>query len=251
MSIHDKIRDAKLTLLDMHYAAKVGHVGGNMSCIDILMTLFHEVMGDFDEFVLSKGHSAGALYVTLASKGLIPAEELATFHKDGTRLPGHPAPRTFVPFATGSLGHGLSLAAGMALAKKLAGAPGRVYCVLSDGECSEGSTLEGFNFAQQHNLPLTAIIDYNGWQGFKSVQEHELPWFALNYDDVYGELITVDGHDPVEIKARCSSALGFDWFVAKTVKGHGIPGFEDTLESHYKPLTETQYEAARGVICQT
>ena len=248
MSIHEKIREAKLALLDMHFAAEVGHIGGNMSCIDILMTLHHEVMGPDDLFVLSKGHSAGALYVTLASKGLIPAEELATFHKDGTRLPGHPAPHTFVPFATGSLGHGLSLAAGMALAKKITGAPGRVYCVLSDGELQCGSTYEALQFAATQQLPLTAIVDVNGLQGFGQTS-HIMDGYPEEVWHAVARAYTINGHDPQAIITTCGRHWGgFLPIQAFTHKGHDIPGLTDTMESHYTPLTEAQYEAAREAL---
>lgn len=248
MSIHDKIKDAKLALLDMHYNAHVGHVGGNLSCIDILMTLFHEVMGPDDQFILSKGHSAGALYVTLASKGLIDPEELSTFHKDGTRLPGHPAPHTFVPFATGSLGHGLSLAAGLALAKTLRGDPGRVFCVLSDGELQEGSTYEALQFAKSHDLPVTAIIDANGFQGFGTT-EKIMGRFPEGVWRESAHCWSIGGHDPTSLIAVCQNHRGgFLPILCYTRKGHGVPGFEDTLASHYTPLTQEQYDAAKVAL---
>src|SRR5258708_23080629 len=127
---------SKLRLLQMHFESKVGHIGGNLSCFDVLMALYHNVLGPFDKFVLSKGHSAGSLYVTLWSLGLLSDDDLKTFHKDGTRLSGHP-PVPSIPeisFATGSLGHGLSLSAGLALAKKLKREEGRIFCLTSDGE---------------------------------------------------------------------------------------------------------------------
>jgi transketolase len=109
---------SKLRLLQMHYEAGTGHIGGNLSCLDILMALYHNVFGPLDKFVLSKGHAAGSLYVTLWSLGLLSDDDLKTFHKDGTRLSGHPPVRGIpeIPFATGSLGHGLCLAAGLAFA---------------------------------------------------------------------------------------------------------------------------------------
>src|SRR6266481_110901 len=105
----------------MHFCNRVGHLGGNLSGLDAMMLLYHELMGKHDRFILSKGHSAGAYYITLWSLGLITETELTTFHQDGTRLSGHP-PAQSIPqilFSTGSLGHGLSLAAGLALAAKL------------------------------------------------------------------------------------------------------------------------------------
>lgn len=123
------IQQAKLRLLEMHYQSKVGHIGGNLSALDILISLYHFRLGPDDRFVLAKGHAAGALYVTLWTRGILSDDDLRRFHGEGTRLSGHP-PLQGIPeivFATGSLGHGLSLAAGMALGKKLRGESGRVF----------------------------------------------------------------------------------------------------------------------------
>ena len=131
-SLNQKLRQAKLRLLKMHYEAKVGHIGGNLSCLDSLMTLFHTFSNP--QVVLSKGHAAGALYVTLWSCGILSEDELKTFHSNGTRLAGLPAPGFIpeIPFATGSLGHGLSLATGIALGKKLQNQNSPTFCVTSD-----------------------------------------------------------------------------------------------------------------------
>ena len=123
----DELRGrARLRLLRMHYESGVGHIGGNLSCLDLMLVLHHEILGHADQFVLSKGHSAGAYYVTLWSLGRLDEDDLRQFHKDGTRLSGHPPTSGIeeILFATGSLGHGLSLAAGLALAKQLKGEPG-------------------------------------------------------------------------------------------------------------------------------
>jgi transketolase len=265
----DRIRAAKLLLLRMHYQSGVGHIGGNLSSLDILMSLFHVVMTPEDRFVLSKGHSAGALYVALATAGRIPEDELATFHKNGTRLSGHPPPNTFadIVFATGSLGHGMPLANGLALAKVLRNQPGRVYCLMSDGECQEGSSWEGLIFAAHRDLPITAIIDANGLQGFGTTKdiasmdglEEKLSGFGI-------KTCVVDGHSPTDIIAACaadpttSNALsdspfplgegvrgrgfGFRVIVAQTRKGAGVSFMENKMEWHYLPLTEALYADA-------
>jgi transketolase len=118
----------------MHYESRVGHIGGNLSCLDLLLTLHHDVLGPEDQFVLSKGHSAGAYSVTLWTLGRLGDDDLRQFHGEGTRLSGHPPAARIeeILFATGSLGHGLSLAAGLALAKRLKGEPGRVYRKLAE-----------------------------------------------------------------------------------------------------------------------
>jgi hypothetical protein len=121
---------AKRQLVEMHYRARTGHLGGNLSAIDAMMMVHHELMGPEDRFVLSKGHAAGAYYVTLWSLRIISEAELYTFHADGTGLAGHP-PAWAIPeihFATGSLGHGLSLAAGFALAARFTGLERRAFC---------------------------------------------------------------------------------------------------------------------------
>src|SRR5712692_10529835 len=129
-------RRSRLRLLRMHYESGVGHIGGNLSAFDLLLTLYHYVLRPEDRFVLSKGHAAGALYVTLWSLGRLSDDDLKQFHRDNTLCAGHPPAHGIddIPFATGSLGHGLSLAAGLALAKRLRGESGRVYCLTSDGE---------------------------------------------------------------------------------------------------------------------
>ena len=147
-------RAARLRLLRMHYESGVGHIGGNLSCLDLMLVLHQEVIGPDDQFVLSKGHAAGAYYVTLWSLGRLADDDLAPFHKDGTRLSGHPPAAGIddILFATGSLGHGLALASGLALAKRLRGEPGRVFCLTSDGEWNEGSCWEALIFARHQRL---------------------------------------------------------------------------------------------------
>lgn len=253
--LYESIRHAKLRLLRMHYESGVGHIGGNLSCLDVLMTVFHVLLGEGDRFVLSKGHSAGALYVTLNSIGRIPDEELTQFHKNNTRLAGHPAPNSHddIVFATGSLGHGLSLANGLALARQIKRQPGRVYCVLSDGELQEGSTWEALIFARHHNLPLTAIVDANGLQGFGSTAE------VAGMQDIPARLRGLgvephicDGHSPESIVDACVHPVGFRVVVANTRKGNGVSFMENQMEWHYLPMNESQYtQAVNEVIAAT
>ena len=165
---------AKLRLLRMHYESGVGHIGGNLSCLDLLLILHHRVLLPADQFILSKGHSAGAYYVTLWTLGKLTEQDLSTFHKDGTRLSGHPPTSGIedILFATGSLGHGFSLAARLALAKRLKGGPGRVFCLTSDVNGMRAPAGRPLIFAKHHglkNLPL--LVDLNGLQGFGSTQE--------------------------------------------------------------------------------
>jgi transketolase len=242
------IKDTKLRLLRMHYESKCGHIGGNLSCLDILMTLFHAVMQDSDEFVLSKGHAAGALYSTLWSRGLLTDDDLTTFHKDGTKLAGHPSPAHLpqIPFATGSLGHGLGLSCGLALARQLRGEPGRVYCLLSDGEWQEGSNWEALIFAAHRKLPLTLIVDRNRLQGFGSTNEIAGPCKFVEQFSAFGvQAIEVDGHDSAALRsAFCEGSSGVRAFIANTNKGNGVSFMQDQMQWHYLPLSATQYEQA-------
>ena len=250
----DRQRRALLRLLRMHYESRVGHIGGNLSCLDLLLVLHQEVMGPDDRFVLSKGHAAGALYVTLWSLGRLSDEELATFHKDGTRLSGHPGAGAIedVLFATGSLGHGLGLASGLALAKRLKGEPGRVYCVTSDGEWDEGSCWETLIFARHHRLDnLTFLVDLNGLQGFGTTREvADLGPIADKFRAFSVPTVEVDGHSREEILGalRPNDEAGPHAIVARTRKGGGVSFMEGRMEWHYLALSEEQYLRAVGEV---
>jgi transketolase len=233
----------------MHYESRASHLGGNLSALDLLMAVHHRVMQTDDVFILSKGHSAGALYVTLWTLGHLTEDDLCKFHKDDTKLSGHPAPRWIpqIPFATGSLGHGLSLAGGIALGKSLQNQPGRVFCLLSDGEMEEGSTWEAIVFiAHRQNLPLTILIDANGLQGFGSVDEvaglqltpEKFRQFGLSAEEI-------DGHDLDAICRACADRSGGPRVViARTCKGRGVSFMENRMEWHYLRMTEEQYRQA-------
>lgn len=242
------ISDARLRLLQMHFESGCGHIGGNLSCIDILMTLFHTILEDEDRCVLSKGHAAGALYVTLWSRGLLSDDELRTFHKDDTRLGGHPSPHHLpeIPFATGSLGHGLPLACGLAVGEQLRGGRGRIYCLLSDGEWQEGSNWEALIFAASRRLPLTIIVDRNGLQGFGRVADIAGRTDIAEQFRAFGVATSeVAGHDAQALHDSLQRIdLGTIAIVADTRKGNGISFMEDRMEWHYLPLSREQYDRA-------
>lgn len=243
------LNTVRAQLLRMHYESKVGHLGGNLSALDAMLVLHHELMQPSDRFVLSKGHSAGAYYVTLWSLGQISESELETFHKDGTRLAGHPLARGLpaIEFATGSLGHGLSLAAGLALAARMKGQKHRIYCMTSDGEWQEGSTLEALIFATHHKLSnLTVLVDHNGLQGFGATSE--VASMAPLDAKIAGfgvETRRCNGHDISALRETIGLAADRKpvVIILETQKGRGIPGFEGRMESHYLPPTQEQYEA--------
>jgi transketolase len=240
---------AKVRLLRMHYESGVGHIGGNLSCLDLLLTLHHRVLGPEDQFILSKGHAAGAHYVTLWTLGKLTDLDLTSFHKDGTRLSGHPPPLGIdsMLFATGSLGHGLSIAAGLALAKRLQRKSGRVFCLTSDGEWNEGSCWEALIFARHHRIDnLTLMVDLNGLQGFGTTREvADLEPLAAKFRAFGLPTVEVNGHEPDELeRALKEQGSGLQVIVARTHKGHGVSFMEDQMEWHYLPMTEAQYQQA-------
>jgi len=244
------IRTAKERLLKMHFDSGVGHIGGNLSSLDLLMFLYHKVLNKDDVFILSKGHAAGALYVTLWSMGYLTDEELKQFHGEGTKLTGHMSPNWIpqIVFATGSLGHGLPLSAGLALAKKLKAETGRVFCLMSDGEWNEGSNWEALIFAKQNKLKqLIFVVDCNGLQGFGKTKEvadiEPLSEKFLSFGILTEE---INGHNLKEIADIFSSRneKGPRAIIAHTKKGCGISFMENKLEWHYLPMTMEQYRQA-------
>lgn len=249
-SNRSRIANARARLLQMHYEARVGHLGGNLSSLDAMLLLHGKVMQDDDVFVLSKGHSAGALYIALWAIGLISDEELQTFHKDGTTLAGHPVAHWHerIAFATGSLGHGLSLASGVALGKRLRGETGTVYCLLSDGECEEGSTWEAVLFACHHRLTnLVVLVDANGLQGFGSTHEvASLDPLAAKFRGFGAQVEEVDGHalDRIDVALRNRPDQPL-FLLLNTTKGRGVSFMEGRMEWHYLSLSEEQYRRAR------
>lgn len=243
------VQRAQKRLLEMHFHAGVGHIGGNLSALDALLVLHHEVMGPDDVFVLAKGHAAGALYITLWSLGRLSDDDLKTFHRDGTFLAGHPVAGWShdIPFATGSLGHGLPDAVGMALGYKLQSKSSEVFCLTSDGEWQEGSNWEALIFAVHHKLTnLTIVIDENRLQGFGTTDavasmdplETKFKGFAI-------EVVSVNGHDHTAIRGALHvRGQGPRIVVLKTVKGHGVSFMENAMEWHYLPLNAEQYRIA-------
>jgi transketolase len=241
--------NARRRLLQMHFESGVGHIGGNLSALDAMLVVFHEYLSGDDQFVLSKGHSAGALYIALWSTGRLQEQDLKLFHKDNTLLAGHPPAKGIaeIPFATGSLGHGFSLAAGTALGFKLKNNDAQVVCLTSDGEWQEGSTWEALIFACHHKLNnLTILVDHNNLQGFGSTAD--VASMSPLWDRLQGfelDLQVVDGHDPIAIRAALSSEKSrLRIIVLRTVKGRGVGFMENRMDSHYLPLTKPQFQLA-------
>jgi transketolase len=236
------------------------HIGAVFSCADILAALYDGILRvdparptdpARDRLVLSKGHAGAGLYAALADRGFFPLEQLWTHYQDGSELSGHVSHKLpGVEVSTGALGHGLSVAAGMALAGKLCGAEHRVFCLLSDGECDEGSTWEAALFAPHHALSnLVAIVDYNRIQGIAPVAEAlELEPFADKWRAFGWSVREVEGHDHAAIHAVCR-ALPFEagkpsCLIARTTKGKGVSFMENTVLWHYRTPRGAEFDAA-------
>lgn len=244
---------------DMIYHGKGGHFGGDFSVMDILVTLYNlhmnispENAGDpnRDRFILSKGHCVEALYAVLCDKGFFPKSELETFSRFGSKYIGHPNNKVNgIEMNSGSLGHGLSVGVGMALAGKLNGAPYRVYVVMGDGELAEGSVWEGVMAATHYKLDnLTAIIDRNGLQisgPTETVMAHENlrdRWMAFGWNTIEADGNGISGLDKALTDAKAHKGKP-SVIIAKTVKGYGYSGAENQAGWHHKVPSAEQYEA--------
>jgi transketolase len=254
-------RQVRRHVVRMTANARSSHVGSALSIADILTVLYFRTLKVFpddpwqedrDRFILSKGHACTALYATLALRGFFPKEVLDTYCANGTSLPGHSTMHCVpgVEVSTGSLGHGLSLGCGLALAAKRAGGQHRVVVLLSDGECDEGSTWEAALFAGHHRLDnLTAIVDFNRIQAFGNTTDIlNLEPFADKWTAFGWEAKSVDGHDLTALETEltplpfCPGKPGL--LVARTVKGKGVSFMENTLAWHYKSPNPAELEAA-------
>jgi transketolase len=247
--------------LRMVYQAKASHVGSCLSMVDILAVLYGSVLRvdparpewpERDRFILSKGHGAAAAYATLAECGFFPRSWLDTYGRDGSRLAGHITHHATpgVEASSGSLGHGLGLGCGMALAGKHDRMPYRVFVLLSDGECDEGSVWEAALFAPHHRLDnLAAIVDYNKIQSFGTIHEVlGLEPFADKWRAFGWAVREVDGHNVGQLlEAFQDVPLTADrptLILAHTVKGKGVGFMENQLAWHYQSPDERQLDAA-------
>lgn len=258
-SIHTNTLSGELRrkILRLYHAANAGHIGCSLSCIDLMIATLVQRKRDQDTFLLSKGHAAAALYACLNHLGDISDTELDTFYKNGTTLPAHPAPNKHrgIPFATGSLGHGLPIGTGIAQAGKLIGDDSRVFVLMSDGETNEGTTWEAAHFAVQHGLDnLIMLIDKNGLQGFDNTANVMGDTASANLWQTIGfETVEVDGHDVEQIGDAIDRLTAVPngrpkAIIAHTVKGKGVSYMENKLEWHYLPMTPAQYEEAVGDV---
>ncbi|WP_327003787.1 transketolase [Dactylosporangium sp. NBC_01737] len=228
------------------------HAGGSLSCADLMAVLHAELLRPGDSFVLSKGHAAPALYSALSQLGRFPADELDGYAQPGSRLFGHPRyDLPGVEFATGSLGHGLGLSVGLALAEQLRGGDRRVYTVLGDGELQEGSVWEAALLAGHRRLPgLVAAVDRNGLQITGRTEETVgLEPLDAKFEAFGWQARAVDGHDlPALREALLPSADGPVVVIARTVKGRGVPFLEQRVAGHYAKLKPALVQRALAAI---
>ena len=260
MTLQEKARQLRIDTIKMLFEAQSGHPGGSLSCMDALIALYYNVMNidpanpdmpDRDRFVLSKGHCAPALYAVLADKGFFPKEELNTLRKLGSRLQGHPdmhrAPG--VEVSTGSLGQGVSVAVGMALAAKHGGKSYKVYAMLGDGECQEGLVWEAAMAAAHHKLDnFTVLLDHNGLQiDGKNDDVMSLGDICAKFAAFGFDTVKVDGHDIDAVTAALKAPFtpGKPKFICcETVKGKGVSFMEDNASWHGSAIKPADFEAA-------
>ena len=249
-------------LVEMSHRAQTPHLGSSLSCVDILTAAyFSELRIDperpddpgRDRFILSKGHAATAIYTALAFRGFFDEALLDTFNEDGGVLAEHPGPHCVpgIEAATGSLGHGLSIGLGMAVAGRIAKRDYRVFALMSDGECNEGSVWEAALFAAANGLDrVCALIDYNKWQATgRSNEVLGLPSLAAKWAAFNWRAIEIDGHDIgaiIDAIRQVPDAGGRPTAViCHTVNGKGVSFMEDDNNWHYRIPTAAELVEAR------
>lgn len=258
-------RQIRRRVIQLSHSGKAPHLGSSLSCVDILVAAYWSALRidpqnpydpDRDRFILSKGHAASALYSTLATRGFFPLEQLDTFNQNGSQLPEQPAPNLVpgIEAATGSLGHGLSLGLGMALSARIQKRTHRVFVVLSDGECNEGSVWEAALFAGANGLEnVMAIIDYNRWQAtgrsneVMALSPLKDKWAAFGWD-----ASEIDGHDLRALTDAMNQLPNKSGkpvaLVAHTTKGKGVSFMEDDNNWHYRIPSEEELRAAMAEL---
>ncbi len=261
----DTSKYRRLAQLIRGYAVKMtncrssGHVGSSLSMADIVAVLYERILRvdpanprwpERDRFILSKGHAAAGVYGALVEKGFFPKEWVDTYYGDDGRLCGHISHHVpGVEFSTGSLGHGLPVAAGMALAAKRNKRSYRIFCLMSDGDCNEGSTWEAMMFSAQHGFDnLTAIVDANKIQALGKVTDIiNMEPFAEKVEDFGWAVDEIDGHDFEQIE-KALLAVPFrkgkpSFIIARTIKGKGVKSIENTVSSHYRCIPNEELKA--------
>lgn len=261
IALENIANDIRIGIIRAVYHAKSGHPGGSLSCADILAVLYFNIMNidpkdpeskARDRFVLSKGHCSPAIYATLARRGFFAESDLDTFRKIDSPLQGHPDMNKVpgIDMTTGSLGQGLSVANGMALASKLDRAGCRVYCLMGDGELDEGEVWEACLTASKYNLDnLCVIVDNNNLQIDGTIEE--VAGMKHIYDKFHAfgfEVITINGNDVHDILNAFTLAKNIKGrptvILAKTMKGKGVSFMENQVSWHGKAPNDEEYEQA-------
>lgn len=239
----------KKSILEIAYLSQCSHVGGNLSVVDILVVLYQRfIKKNKNFFILSKGHACLALYCILTELGYISKKKLKSFGKNNSLLMAHASHKVpGVNFSTGSLGHGLPVATGIALANKLNKKKTRTFVLLSDGELDEGSNWESMLFVNHHNLNnLVIIIDYNKIQSMDTIQNTlRLEPLSKKFEAFGFKVLNINGHKHNQI----FKALSLNYpkpivIIANTIKGRGIKFMENSVLWHYKPLDLENYKKA-------
>ncbi|OGQ46282.1 MAG: transketolase [Deltaproteobacteria bacterium RIFCSPLOWO2_02_FULL_46_8] len=260
--LHSMAQSIRVAVVEMSHRAKAPHLASSLSCIDILTVLYWNILSinpkdpehsERDRFILSKGHAAAALYATLAYRGFFPQEELKNYVRNGSLLPEHPPSEGLagVEAATGSLGHGLPVGVGMALSSRICKKNYRVFVLLSDGECNEGSVWEAAMFAAGQKLEnVTVIVDYNKWQATgRSNDILALHPLAKKWEACGWSVQEIDGHD-FDTLTRVLVSLPKETgkptaIIANTIKGKGVSFMEDNNNWHYKIPSEQEVIQAK------
>jgi len=255
-------RQIRGTVVEMSHRAKAAHLGSSLSCVDILTAVyFHAIKLDpqnprspkRDRFILSKGHAAASIYATLAYKGIISKDLLPGYGQPGSDLEEHPSPGKLpgIEVATGSLGHGLSISLGMALASNIQKLSFKIFVLMSDGECNEGSVWEAAAFAAAHKLDnVMAFVDFNKWQATGRSQEvMSLDPLKEKWESFGWYVHEVDGHDMKSL-LECLSQFPHTSgkpvaVVAHTIKGKGVSFMEDDNNWHYRVPTAEEVVTAK------
>jgi transketolase len=254
-------KDMRADILQMTEAAGSGHPGGSLSSVELMAVLYFNVLNhrpqephwpNRDRFILSKGHACPVLYTALARSGYFPIEELLTLRKLGSRLQGHPNMKVLpgLESSSGSLGQGLSVSNGLALAAKINKEDYRVYCLMGDGELQEGQVWEAAMTAAHFKLDnVCAIVDYNNLQidgkveDVKGIAPLNAKWQSFNW-----HVIEIDGHDLVQIEKAYQEAKGVKGkpsvILARTIKGKGVSFMEDIAGWHGKAPNKDELEKA-------
>ncbi|MBI3985218.1 MAG: transketolase [Candidatus Levybacteria bacterium] len=260
--LKNQAKKIRKDIIEMSLRAKSAHTGGALSCVEILVSLYFEIMNinpqnpygkERDRLVFSKAHDAKALYAVLAERGFFDKKFLEGYESNNGKLPGHSTRHCVsgVEVSAGSLGHGLSMAMGMAYAGKIDSKKHRIFCIISDGECDEGSTWEAILFAGHHKLDnLVAIVDYNKLQGFGHTKDVlNLEPFSKKWGSFGWEVVEVDGHNfnelitafkKISIKKNKPTVI-----IAHTIKGlGGVPIYVNKISSQYKSPTQEEADEA-------